>query len=248
MDAIKNAIETVDLSKKYKDRTVVDNVNLSVKQGEIFALLGENGAGKTTIIKMLCCLLLPTTGDAKIMNFSILKDAAKIKQFMNISPQETAIAPNLTAKENLELIAEIYGSKRAEVGRKAEEMLTLFGLSDRANDKARTFSGGMQRRLNIAMALITNPKILFLDEPTLGLDVLARRELWHVIEKLKGNVTMILTTHYLEEAEALSDRAAIMAKGKIKAIGTAVELMKKTNTKNFEDAFISLVSESGVTK
>jgi len=248
MDEVKCAIETVDLCKKYRSKTVVDKLNLSVQQGEIFALLGENGAGKTTTIKMLSCLLPPTSGDAKIMGHSILGNVTEIKQLMNVSPQETAIAPNLTAKENLELIAEIYGSTKVEARKKADQMLTLFGVSSQANDRAKTFSGGMQRRLSIAMALITDPKILFLDEPTLGLDVLARRELWHVIEKLKDNVTIILTTHYLEEVEALSNRVAILAKGKLKAIGTVEELMKKTNTKTFEDAFVALASESEVTK
>ncbi len=239
------AIQTVNLTKKYKDKIAVNSLNLVVEQGELFALLGVNGAGKTTTIKMLSCLTAPTSGDAFLLGDSILTHSQAVKEKINVSPQETAVAPNLTVRENLDLIAKIYGSDQDSSKRKTEEMLTVFSLQEVAKAKAKTLSGGMQRRLSIAMALISEPKILFLDEPTLGLDVLARRELWKEIEKLKGKITIILTTHYLEEAEALSDRIAIMSKGELKAVGTAKELMTKTGTDKLEDAFVALAVGEG---
>lgn len=241
-----NGIETKDLTKKYGDFTAVNDLNLSIKKGELFALLGVNGAGKTTTIKMLSCLTKPTSGDAALLGDSIVSDPDKVKEKINVSPQETAVAPNLSVKENLELIAGIYGNGKKDSQMKAKNMITAFSLEEVAGKKAKTLSGGTQRRLSIAMALITDPEILFLDEPTLGLDVLVRRELWHSIEKLKGKITIILTTHYMEEAEALSDRIGIMEKGKLRAIGTAPELIAKTGAKNFEDAFIALATESEV--
>jgi ABC-2 type transport system ATP-binding protein len=237
------AIETTGLTKKYKDKTAVSDLNLTIEQGELFALLGVNGAGKTTTIKMLCCLTSPTSGDAVLLGNSIISDSFKVKEKINVSPQETAVARNLTVRENLEMIAEIYGFDKKKSKEKAEEMLTAFSLEESAKLKAKTLSGGTQRRMSIAMALISDPKILFLDEPTLGLDVIARRELWNAITKLKGKITVILTTHYMEEAEALSDRIGIMYKGTLKAVGTATELIAKTGAKNFEDAFIALATE-----
>ncbi len=236
------AIKTIDLVKKYKDKTAVDKLNLEIEKGELFALLGVNGAGKTTTIKMLSCLSVPTSGDALLLGHSINEHRQEIKEIINVSPQETAIARSLSVRENLELIAGIYGIDKKTAKAKAQEMLEAFELTEVAKSKAKTLSGGMQRRLSIAMALITSPQILFLDEPTLGLDVLARRELWKVINKLKGKVTMILTTHYMEEAEQLSDRVGIMEKGRLKAVGTPAQLIERTDTKNFEDAFIALAS------
>lgn len=241
-----NAIETKDLTKKYGNRIVVDNLNLSIGKGELFSLLGVNGAGKTTTIKMLSCLTKPTSGDAILLGDSVKTNPYGIKEKMNVSPQETAIAPNLTVKENLVAIARYYGYDRKEANVKADDMIESFGLHDIKKDKAKTLSGGWKRRLSIAMALITNPQILFLDEPTLGLDVIARRELWAIIRKLQGRVTIILTTHYLEEAEALSDRIGIMVKGKLKAVGTKDELLKISGMERFEDAFIAIASESEV--
>lgn len=234
------AIETRDLVKKYKNKIAVNKLNLSINQGELFALLGVNGAGKTTTIRMLSCLSNPTSGDAILLGDSIVKNPYKVKEKINVSPQETAVAPNLTVRENLQTIAELYGNSKEDSIKKTEEMIKKFGLGEIEKSRAKTLSGGWQRRLSIAMALITDPKILFLDEPTLGLDVLSRRELWNIVKKLKGNITIILTTHYLEEAEALSDRIAIMSKGKLKAVGNAQELMERTNTEKFEDAFIAL--------
>jgi len=239
------AIQTNNLTKKFKDKTVLNALNLSIEQGELFTLLGVNGAGKTTTIKMLTCLSKPTAGDAALLGDSIVSNAYAVKEKINVSPQETAVARNLSVRENLEFIARIYGFDKKTVEKKVEEMLMKFNLMDVAGDKAKTLSGGTQRRLSIAMALISNPEILFLDEPTLGLDVLSRRDLWTAIEKLKGKKTIILTTHYMEEAEALSDRIGIMAKGKLKAVGTAAELMAKSNARTLEEAFVSLVVKEG---
>ncbi len=234
------AIQTVGLTKKYGKITAVDNLNISVNKGELFALLGLNGAGKTTTIKMLSCLTRPTGGDAILLGDSIISKPLSIKQKTNISPQETAIAPNLTIRENLELIAGIYGQDKKTAHQNAICMANRFELDNLMTKKVKALSGGLQRRLSIAMALISEPQILFLDEPTLGLDVLARRELWSTIKSLKGKVTIILTTHYMEEVEELSDRIGIMSSGKLLATGTVSELMAQTNTNKFEDAFVIL--------
>lgn len=239
------AIKTDNLTKKFKNITAVDNLTLEINQNELFALLGVNGAGKTTTIKMLSCLINPTEGDAFVFDISISKEPNKVKPLMNVSPQETAVAPNLTVKENLELIGGIYGMDKKAASEKAQNMINLFGLEEIQNNRAKILSGGYQRRLSIAMALISEPKLLFLDEPTLGLDVLARRELWKVIKNLKKDITIILTTHYLEEAVALSDRIGIMVKGKLKIVGTAEKIIQTMNTDNFEDAFIAISEDIG---
>ena len=233
------AIETTNLTKKFKDKTVVENLNLQIKQGELFSLLGTNGAGKTTTIKMLTTLLSPTDGEILINGLNIKNDAQKIKNIINMSPQETAIAPNLTVEENLEFMAGVYQIKNKK--EKIDSLIKTFKLDEVLKQKAKTLSGGWQRKVSIAISLINDPQILFLDEPTLGLDVIARKELWDVINSLKGKITIILTTHYMEEAESLSNRIGIMTKGKLIAIGTAKELMKKTNTQKFEDAFVEIV-------
>lgn len=234
-------IKINNLTKKYKDKVVVDKLSLEIVDGEVFSLLGTNGAGKTTSIKMLSTLILPSSGDVSINNFDLIRDKDKIKEIINISPQETAVAPNLTTLENLYFAAGIYNIPNKE--NKIKELIDLFKLDNILKQRAKTLSGGYQRKLSIAMALINNPKILFLDEPTLGLDVIARHDLWKIIESLKGNTTIVLTTHYMEEAEALSDRIGIMNKGKLIEVGTSKELIKKANTKSFEDAFIKLIEE-----
>jgi len=234
------SIETKKLTKKYNDKVVVKDMNLKIEEGELFALLGTNGAGKTTTIKMLSTLILPTDGEIKISGLDIIKDRQKIKEILNVSPQETAIAPNLTVKENLDFMAGVYQIPNRE--EKINELIKMFKLEEVLKQKAKTLSGGWQRKVSIAISLINEPKILFLDEPTLGLDVIARKELWSVIKKLKGKITIILTTHYMEEAESLSDRIGIMAKGELIDIGTSEELIKKTNAKNFEDAFVKIAT------
>ena len=234
------AIETNKLTKKFKEKTAVNEINLKINEGELFALLGTNGAGKTTTIKMLSTLILPTEGEIKILGLDIVKDRQKIKEILNVSPQETAIAPNLSVKENLDFMAGVYQIPNKE--EKIDELVKLFKLEEVLKQKAKTLSGGWQRKVSIAIALINEPKILFLDEPTLGLDVIARKELWNVIEKLKGKITIILTTHYMEEAESLSDRIGIMAKGNLVDVGTAEELIKRADTKNFEDAFVKIAT------
>lgn len=238
-----NAIEINNLTKEYGELKAVSNLNLKIKKGELFSLLGLNGAGKTTTIKMLSCLIKPTSGDALILGHSINTDSQKVKEIINVSPQETAVASNLSVKENLELIAELYGFNETKAKKKTIEMLEIFNLTDKKDVKAKKLSGGTQRRLSIAMALITEPEIIFLDEPTLGLDVRARRDLWKVIEKLKEKITIILTTHYMEEAEALSDHIAIINNGELCAYGTTNELIEKTKAKNLEEAFLNLTEE-----
>lgn len=233
-------IQITNLTKKYKEKIAVNNINLTIKEGELFALLGTNGAGKTTTIKMLSTLILPTEGEIKIAGYDIAKDSVKIKEIVNVSPQETAIAPNLTVKENLDFMAGVYKIKNKN--EKIDELVKTFKLQEVLKQKATTLSGGWQRKLSIAISLINDPKVLFLDEPTLGLDVLARRELWAVIESLKGKITIILTTHYMEEAESLSDRVGIMDKGKLIAVGTVKELMQKAGTNNFEEAFVKIAT------
>ena len=237
------AIKTEKLTKMYKDKTVVKDLDLSVNKGEMYALLGVNGAGKSTTIKMLSCLIKPTCGDATLLGNSIISDSTKVKQIISVSPQETSVAPNLTVKENLEFIAGIFGFSRAQAKAKTQQIIDQFDMKEIENSRAKTLSGGWQRRLSIAMALISEPSIIFLDEPTLGLDVLARRDLWKQIEKLKGKITIILTTHYLEEAESLSDRIGIMANGILKAEGTADELKKLAKTDDFEEAFVRIAGD-----
>lgn len=239
------AIRTENLTKKFKGITAVNNLNMEIMENELFALLGVNGAGKTTTIKMLSCLIKPSEGDGYIFGKSITKDSYNIKPIINVSPQETAVAPNLTVMENLELIARIYGNDKNSSLVKTKNIIASFGLGEVQKQKAKILSGGYQRRLSIAMALISEPKLLFLDEPTLGLDVLARRELWKIIKKLKESMTIILTTHYLEEAVALSDRIGIMVKGALKTVGTSEEIIREAKADNFEDAFIAISEEKG---
>ena len=236
-----DAIGTVALTKRYKDTTAVDKLNLQIKQGEIFSLLGVNGAGKTTTIKMLSCLTLPTSGDAFLNGKSICADAAAVKSVIAVSPQETAVASGLSVRENLELMCGVHGFAKDKRKAKITELTHLLGLETVLSKKAGKLSGGWQRRLSIAMALISEPAILFLDEPTLGLDVLARSDLWALIRSLKGKVTMVLTTHYMEEAEALSDRIGIMKDGKLLICGTAGQIKETANTDDFEQAFIRIV-------
>lgn len=238
-----NSIKTVNLTKKYKDLTAVDNLNLQINSGELFSLLGINGAGKTTTIKMLSCLTKPTDGDAFIGGYSITRDELKVKSIIGVSPQETAVAPNLTVKENLCLMCSIHGFSKERQQTKIDELSKQFHLQDILHKKACKLSGGWQRRLSIALALIGEPSVLFLDEPTLGLDVIARSELWDIIKSLKGKTTIVLTTHYMEEAEALSDRIGIMKSGKLLVVGTACELIEMTSADTFENAFISIVKE-----
>ena len=235
------AIITNKLVKQYKNITAVDGLDLEIEQGELFSLLGVNGAGKTTAIKMLSCLTKPTSGDAMVGGYSITKEPDEVKRLIGVSPQETAVAPNLSVKENLELICGIFCFSKEKTESKIRELCETFSLDTVLDRKAGKLSGGWQRRVSIAMALISEPQILFLDEPTLGLDVLARHELWEVIRSLKGKITIILTTHYMEEAEALSDRIGIMRNGRLLAIGTVEELNRKAGTNDFEKAFVSIV-------
>ena len=237
------AIDIKGLTKRFGNYTAVDGLTLAIEDGELFSLLGVNGAGKTTTIRMLTGLLPPDGGDAELLGSSIVSKPGVIKPWVAVSPQESAIAPNLSVEENLCLMDGIYSMDKDYAREKIPEIMAAFGLDEYAKKRAKTLSGGWQRRLSIAMALVTEPRILFLDEPTLGLDVLARRELWAIINGLKGKVTVILTTHYMEEAETLSDRIGIMTKGKLRAVGTPAELIAQTGAKDFEDAFVRIAQE-----
>ena len=237
------AIQITELVKRYKDLTAVDKLNLEIMQGELFSLLGVNGAGKTTVIKMLSCLTSPTAGDVLVGGHSVKKEPEQVKRIIGVSPQETAVAPNLSVEENLRLICGIHGFPKEKTNKKIRELSDRFSLAAVLKRKAGKLSGGWQRRVSIAMALISEPQILFLDEPTLGLDVIARHELWEVIQALKEKVTIILTTHYMEEAQALSDRIGIMKNGRLLAVGTAEELMDKAGVDHFESAFVAIVRE-----
>ena len=237
------AIKTVGLSKRYKDVSAVERLDLEIRKGELYSLLGVNGAGKTTTVKMLCCLTTPTEGDAWVGGYSVTREADKVRRLIGVSPQETAIAPNLSVEENLELICGIHGFSSEKKKIKIEEISKQFDLQSVSKRKAGKLSGGWQRRLSIAMALIGEPEILFLDEPTLGLDVIARHELWDVLKALKGKATVVLTTHYMEEAAALSDRVGIMKNGRLLTVGTVQELTDKAGKTDFEEAFVALIRE-----
>ena len=238
------AITTRGLSKKYKDLTAVDNLDLEIIEGELFALLGVNGAGKTTTIKMLSTLTRPSGGDAMVSGKSIVTSPLLVKERIGVSPQETAVAPSLSVRENLSFMCKVHGIKKDKAEMKIEELSKAIDLESVMDRKAGKLSGGWQRRLSIAMALVSEPKVLFLDEPTLGLDVIARSELWSLIESLKGKTTILLTTHYMEEAEALSDRIGVMKSGKLLFIGSAEEMKAKTGTERIEDAFIAMIKEA----
>ncbi len=233
-------IETKQLNKFYKNLHALKDINLGIKENELFGLLGVNGAGKTTLIKILTCLSKQTSGEAYVHGFSVKDNPEKVKEIVDVSPQETAVAHNLTVRENLDFFASLYNTRDEAY---ISSVVNAFSLEEVENQRAKTLSGGWKRRLSIAIGLISKPKILFLDEPTLGLDVIARRELWKIINNMKGKITIILTTHYLEEAEALCDRVAVMAKGKVKAIGTPAELKAIAKTDNFEEAFIKIAED-----
>ena len=237
------AIKLEGLVKRYKKLTAVDKINLQIRQGELFTLLGVNGAGKSTIIKIMSCLTKPTEGDAIIGGYSVTTEPDKVKRLIGVSPQDTAVAPNLSVQENLELICGIYGFSKEKTKIKVRELASQFALESVLKRKTGKLSGGFQRRVSIAMALICEPQILFLDEPTLGLDVIAKHELWNAIRAIKGKKTIILTTHYMEEAEVLSDRIAIMKRARLLAVGTADALKEKAKTDNFETAFVSILKE-----
>lgn len=237
-----NAIEATGLTKRFGHKTAVEHISLCVEEGELYALLGVNGAGKTTTIRMLSCLSAPTEGSCTVCGYDCARDAAQVKGLIGISPQETAVSENLTVQENLLMMAQVYGFRDASA--RAEEMLHRFRMEEVAGSLAKTLSGGWKRKLSIAMALIGQPRVLFLDEPTLGLDVLARRELWRTIQGLKGSVTVLLTTHYMEEAEQLADRIAIMIGGRIAAEGTLPELERLTGKAGLEEAFVAIAEGS----
>ncbi len=221
-----NAVQTSKLVKEFNGLVAVNGIDLEIKKGELFSLLGPNGAGKTTTINMLCCLLKPTSGTASILGHDIIKNPFKVKDLIGVSPQDTILSKHLNCWENLSLMGEIHRLESKELKKKSEELLETMGLTERARDQVSKFSGGMRRRLSIAMALVHDPEVVFLDEPTLGLDPQARRAVWEYIAELKGKKTILLTTHYMEEADTLSDRIGIIDEGKIVALGTSEELKR----------------------
>lgn len=237
------AIDIQHLEKQYSHIMAVQDFSLQVKDGEILSLLGMNGAGKTTVIKMLSCLTKPTSGDAWIYGKSILSAPTAVKSMIGIAPQESSFARNLTVEENLRMMCGIYGISKERTTKNMTRIIQQLSLQKVLRQRAGKLSGGWQKRLSIAMALVTEPKLLFLDEPTLGLDVMARRELWHVLEALKGSLTIILTTHYLEESEHLADHIAILKEGQLKAFGTLDELKEQTKQSDLESVFLA-VSEA----
>lgn len=230
-------IITEKINKYYGQIHALKDVSLEIEENSLFGLLGVNGAGKTTLIKILTCLIEPSDGKATVHGYSVTDEPREVKKIADVSPQETAVAPNLTVKENLDFFAALYGTDDKEY---IASIIDGFSLGEVLSQRAKTLSGGWKRRVSIAIGMISKPKVLFLDEPTLGLDVLARRELWKIIRSLKGKATVILTTHYLEEAEALCDKVAIMAKGEVLAAGTPEELKFSAGTENFEDAFVKI--------
>lgn len=243
-----NIIRTENLVKKFGDTVALNGVDLSIVQGELFGLLGVNGAGKTTLIRILCGLVKPTSGGAFVAEKSVAGQLQEIKKIIAVSPQETSVAPNLTVKENLLFFAQVYGLSGDAARKRAESVMRQFSLDEVAHKRAKTLSGGWQRRLSVAIALVSEPQVLFLDEPTLGLDVLARRELWRIIEGLKGKVTVVLTSHYLEEIEHLCDRVAVMVKGNVLAQGTVEKIKAQVGEDSFEEAFVKLVEGAAVNK
>ena len=235
------AVETKSLTKSFGPKNAVNGLNLRIGEGEFYALLGVNGAGKTTTLRMLTALTSPTSGEARILGHDCLTERKTVRSLIGISPQETAAAENLTVEENLAFMADVWsltGERRASVLDGLRESFSLDGVW---RSRVKTLSGGWKRRLSVAMALVGEPKVLFLDEPTLGMDVLARRELWRVLENLRGRLTVVMTTHYMEEAEALSDRIGIMAAGRLAAEGTLPELEELTGQSGLENVFVTLV-------
>lgn len=234
-------IEINSISKNFGKLMAVDKFSLNISENECFALLGLNGAGKTTLLNILSTQITPSSGSASIFGKDIIKDREEVRKIINISPQESAIAKNLTIKENLDLIATLYGVKNKE--EVITSLIKEFQLEEKSNTLAKKLSGGQKRRLSLALSLITSPKVLFLDEPTLGLDVKARKILWNIIDNLKSRMTILLTTHYLEEVEFLADRIGIISRGKLKIVGSCSKIKEKTSTATLEDAFLQLTEE-----
>jgi len=235
------AIVIENLTKKFEDVTAVDGLSLVVDKGELFGLLGPNGAGKTTTINILCGLLEPTTGSVKVGGHDAQKEPNMIKELIGVSPQETAVYPQLTGRENIELFANLHTMPKEKLKRNVDELLQRLSLRDHAKRKAGKYSGGMMRRINIAMALVHDPEIAFLDEPTVGMDPQSRRAVWDFIRELrKQNKTVLLTTHYMEEAEELCDRIGIIDNGKLISLGTPQGLNEQFKVKNLEEVFLQL--------
>jgi ABC-2 type transport system ATP-binding protein len=236
-----SAITVENLIKRFEDVTAVDGINLQVKKGELFGLLGPNGAGKTTTINMLCGLIKPTNGTAKVGGYDVQKETEKVKTLIGVCPQETAIYPYLTGAENVELFGNLHAMNKETLKARRDMLLEKMGLTEDAKRRSEKYSGGMKRRLSLILALIHNPQIAFLDEPTVAMDPQSRHAVWDFIKELKEeDKTIILTTHYMEEAEALCDRVGIIDHGKLIALGAPQALISKNKVKNLEEVFIAL--------
>ena len=235
------AIGIEHLTKKYEDVTAVEDLSLQIEKGELFGLLGPNGAGKTTIINILCGLIKPTSGTAKVGHFDVQKETYQVRELIGVCPQETAVYPYLTGAENVELFGNLHIMTNETIETRRNMLLEKLGLTQEAKRKAEKYSGGMRRRLSLALALIHNPQVAFLDEPTVALDPQSRHAVWDFIRELKKeNKTIILTTHYMEEAEALCDRVGIIDHGKLLALGPPKDLVLKAGVTNLEEVFINL--------
>lgn len=245
MNEFKPDITIEHLVKKYQDVYAVNDLCLQVKKGELFGVLGPNGAGKTTTINILCGLLKPTSGFAQVCGYDAQKEAAKVKEIIGLCPQETAIYPYLTGAENIDLFGNLHGMNKRALKERRGQILEKMGLAEEAKKKAGKYSGGMKRRLSLSLALIHDPKIAFLDEPTVAMDPQSRHAVWDFIRELKQQgKTIILTTHYMEEAEELCDRIGIIDQGKLIALGAPNELSKQHETRNLEEVFIKLTGRN----
>jgi len=237
----RNEIVIKDLAKNYGDVKAVNGLTFDVKKGELFGLLGPNGAGKTTTISMLCGLLEPSAGTAEIAGFDIRKEPRKAKALIGVCPQEAALFKFLSGKENIELFGNLHGMEKQVLKKRAADLINQADFAEAARRKAKGYSGGMVRQLNLLMALISDPEIVFLDEPTVGMDARVRRRTWEYIGSLKDQgKTVILTTHYIEEAETLSDRVGIIDYGELIALGTPAALMAEHEAADLEAVFLKI--------
>jgi len=235
------AIVVENLTRKFEDVTAVDGLSLTVDRGELFGLLGPNGAGKTTTINVLCGLLEPTSGSVRVGGYDVRKESSKVKKLIGVSPQETAVYPHLTGKENVELFANLHAMPREKIKKNVDGLLQKLSLRDHSKRQAGKYSGGLMRRINLAMSLVHDPEIAFLDEPTVGMDPQSRRAVWDFIMELKKqNKTVLLTTHYMEEAEELCDRVGIIDNGKLISLDTPQQLRRQFNARNLEEVFLQL--------
>ena len=240
-----SAILMENLVKKYEDATALDGISLQIEKGELFGLLGPNGAGKTTIINILCGLVKPTSGSATVCGYDVQEQTNKVKDLIGVCLQETAVYPYLTGAENIDLFGNLYTMNKDTLKARRDMLLQKMGLEEEAKRKVSKYSGGMKRRLSLILALIQDPNVAFLDEPTVAMDPQSRHAVWDFVKELKKqDKTIILTTHYMEEAEELCDRVGIIDHGKLIALGTPKDLVSEAGVKNLEEVFIKLTGRN----